>query len=196
MAVRFEVVAPARAVGPALRADLLATWIAVTNAGGSVGFTAPAPEDAVAAKLDSVLRRVAAGQDALGVLRSGGSAVGMGCLVDRGSSLCRHWRTVAAVMVHPAHQGAGAGLSLMTGLHGLGRRLGLEHLQLTVRDGHGLEGFYARAGYVVVGRHPAAIRVGPDDDRDEVMLVARLTADCAVSRGSTWSDRTDDPPGR
>jgi len=37
-----------------------------------------------------------------------------------------------------------------------------------------LEAFYERFGYTVVGRHPDAVRVGPGDDRDEVMMVARL----------------------
>jgi len=57
---------------------------------------------------------------------------------------------------------------------GVHRTLGLEHLQLTVRGGTGLESFYERFGYVVVGRHPGAVRVAPGDDRDEVMMVARL----------------------
>ena len=172
--VAFEPVPAVAALDPQLRADLLRTWIDVTDAGGSVGFTAPAPVAAVSGNLDAALARVVAGDDALGVLRSADGVVGMGLLVDRGSVLCRHWRTVLRVMVHPHHQGGGAGLLLMQGLHELGRRLGLEQLQLTVRQGEGLERFYARLGYTVVGRHPGAVRVGPGDDRDEIMLVARL----------------------
>jgi hypothetical protein len=53
--------------------------------------------------------------------------------------------------------------------------LGLEQLQLTIRDGQGLENFYQRLGYRVVGRHPRAIRVNADDYRDELMLVSDLT---------------------
>ncbi|MGZ4601276.1 MAG: N-acetyltransferase family protein [Oryzihumus sp.] len=170
----FEAVAAVDAADPALRQALLQLWVDVTNAGGAVGFTAPAPADAVAASLDAALARVADGPDALGVVRDGEQVVAMGFLVVRGSPLCRHWRTVLRVMVHPTHQGTGTGLVLMQGLHDLGRALGLEHLQLTVRDGHGLEAFYARSGYSVVGRHPGAVRVGPGDDRDEVMLVAPL----------------------
>ena len=63
----------------------------------------------------------------------------------------------------------------MRGLHRMGRELGLEQLQLTVRGGHGLERFYQRLGYTVVGRHPRAVRVAPGDDRDEVMLVCELS---------------------
>ncbi len=114
-----------------LRADLLGIWIAVTNAGGSVGFTAPAPVDVIARTLDRALERVSSGADALGILRTGDAAIGMGILVDRDSDVCRHWRTVLRVMVHPDHQGQGAGVTLMHGLHRLGRPRGLEQLQLT-----------------------------------------------------------------
>ena len=175
MSLSFAEVLPADALDARLRSDLLATWVAVTDAGGSVGFTAPAPVTAIAATLDASLDRVAAGEDALGVLRDGQRVVGMGLLVDRGGALTRHWRTVLRVMVHPDHQGNGAGLVLMRGLHQLAQRLGLEQLQLTVRGGEGLERFYERLGYTVVGRHPGAVRVAPGDDRDEVMLVRQLS---------------------
>jgi GNAT superfamily N-acetyltransferase len=172
--LRFEEVDPGAALDPGLRSDLLDTWVAVTDAGGSVGFTAPAPVPAIAATLDASLARVAAGEDALGVLRDGWRAVGMGLLVAGPGALTRHWRVVLRVMVHPDYQGNGAGRMLMEGLHALGVRLGLEQLQLTVRGGEGLEQFYVRLGYTVVGRHPGAVRVAPGDDRDEVMLVSRL----------------------
>jgi GNAT superfamily N-acetyltransferase len=172
--VRFAVVPPELATDPRLRADLLETWVAVTDTGGAVGFTPPAPIDEIASTLDATLARVAAGTDALGVLRSAGRAVGMGVLTGNGTPLMRHWRTVLRVMVHPEFQGGGAGATLMRGLHDLANELGLEHLRLTIRDGLGLEHFYARFGYQVVGRHPGAIRVAPGDDRDEVHLVAKL----------------------
>jgi GNAT superfamily N-acetyltransferase len=174
MTLTFEEVDAGAALDPGLRSDLLDTWVAVTDAGGSVGFTAPAPVPAIAATLDASLARVAAGDDALGVLRDGPRSVGLGLLVAGPGVLTRHWRTVLRVMVHPDHQGNGAGLLLMDGLHQVARRLGLEQLQLTVRGGEGLERFYERLGYTVVGRHPGAVRVAPGDDRDEVMLVLRL----------------------
>jgi predicted N-acetyltransferase YhbS len=98
----------------------------------------------------------------------------MGLLVDHGSAVQRHWRTLLRVMVRPELQGVGAGRLLVDGLHQMARTLGLEQLQLTVRGGTGLESFYERFGYAVVGRHPGAVRVAPGDDRDEVMMVARL----------------------
>ncbi len=174
--IAFEPVVPELATDPALRAQLLDTWVRVTNAGGAVGFTAPADPDKIAATLDAALRRVARGQDTLGVLRRGpdGPAVGMGILVVSQSELRRHWRTVLRVMVAPELQGTGAGRVLLEGLHDLARELGTEHLVLSVRGGTGTERFYERFGYEQVGRHPAAIRLAPGDDRDELLLYKHL----------------------
>jgi GNAT superfamily N-acetyltransferase len=172
----FQVVAPELAADPALRAQLLDTWVRVTDAGGAVGFTAPADPVEVGVTLDSALRRVGRGQDTLGVLRHGvdGPAVGMGILVVSQSELRRHWRTVLRVMVAPELQGTGAGRTLLEGLHDLARQLGTEHLILSVRGGTGTERFYERFGYEQIGRHPAAIRLAPGDDRDELLLYKRL----------------------
>ncbi|GAA1586779.1 GNAT family N-acetyltransferase [Kribbella sancticallisti] len=159
---------------PGLRADLLDTWIAATDAGGSVGFTAPAPVHLVAEELDLALERVAGGKDLLGVLHNGERYVGMGLLVGKGSALNTHWRTVLRVMVHPKYQGGGAGRLLMNGLRQSAVDLGLEQLQLTIRDGGGLEQFYQPLGYRIVGAHPRAVRVAADDYRDEIMLVMDL----------------------
>jgi GNAT superfamily N-acetyltransferase len=172
--VKYLVVEADEALDPGLRADLLDTWIAATDAGGAVGFTAPAPVERVAETLDEALGRVAAGVDLLGVLHTGERYAGMGLLIDRGSALQAHWRTVLRVMMHPQHQGNGAGRLLMEGLRGSAVDLGLEQLQLTIRDGLGLEKFYEPLGYRVVGRHPRAVRVTPDDYRDEIMLVMDL----------------------
>jgi GNAT superfamily N-acetyltransferase len=172
--VKYLVTDSDEALDPGLRADLLDTWVAATNAGGAVGYTAPAPVEQIAENLDGALGRVAAGLDLLGVLHNGERYVGMGLLVSRGSWLQEHWRTVLRVMVHPEHQGNGAGRVLMEGLRGSAVDLGLEQLQLTIRDGLGLEKFYVPLGYRIVGTHPRAIRVAPDDYRDEITLVQDL----------------------
>lgn len=170
----FAVVDPAQARCATLRAQLLATWVDVTDAGGAVGFVAPADPAAIGVELDRALDRVARGRDAMGVLRLGDAAVGMGFLWEQSSAIQHHWRTVLRVMVRPELQSAGAGRRLLEGLHGLARELGLEHLRLTVRGGTGIERFYSRFGYEIVGRHPGALRLGPGDDRDEIIMVARL----------------------
>ncbi|WP_329002091.1 GNAT family N-acetyltransferase [Kribbella sp. NBC_00709] len=172
--MKYLALDPDDALDPGLRADLLDTWVAATNAGGAVGYTPPAPVELIAENLDGALGRVAAGLDLLGVLHTGQRYAGMGLLVGHGGTLNAHWRTVLRVMVHPEHQGSGAGRVLMEGLRGSAVDLGLEQLQLTIRDGLGLEKFYGPLGYRVVGTHPRAIRVAPDDYRDEIMLVLDL----------------------
>ena len=170
----YAVVEASVARSPELREQLLEMWVDVTNAGGAVGFTPPADVSAVATTLDAALDRVAAGTDLLGILRQNGSAVGMAFLVDSGSTLRRHWRTILRLMVRPELQGTGAGRLLLEGLHGTAADLGLEQLMLTTRGGTGVEGFYERFGYSIVGRHPGAIRLAPGDDRDELILIYRL----------------------
>jgi GNAT superfamily N-acetyltransferase len=170
----YAVVGASEARRPDLREQLLAMWVDVTNAGGAVGFTAPADVSAVGSTLDAALDRVAAGTDVLGILRQDGTAVGMGFLVDGGSALRRHWRTILRLMVRPELQGHGAGRQLLEGLHRTAAGLGLEQLMLTTRGGTGVEGFYEQFGYSIVGRHPGAIRLAPGDDRDELILIFRL----------------------
>jgi len=172
--VKYLEMEPDEALDPGLRADLLDTWVAATNAGGAVGYTAPAPVGKIAENLDGALGRVGAGLDVLGVLHTGERYAGMGMLVSRGSGLQAHWRTVLRVMVHPEYQGNGAGRMLMEGLRGSAVDLGLEQLQLTIRGGLGLENFYGPLGFRIVGTHPRAVRVAPDDYRDEIMLVMDL----------------------
>ena len=170
----YAVVDASDARSPELRRQLLGMWVDVTDSGGAVGFTPPADVFEVAGTLDAALERVAAGNDLLAVLRQNGTAVGMGFLVDGGSPLRRHWRTILRLMVRPELQGRGAGRLLLEGLHGTAAGLGLEQLMLTTRGGTGIERFYERFGYTIVGRHPGAIRLTPGDDRDELILVLRL----------------------
>lgn len=170
----YAIVDASDARNPELRGQLLEMWVDVTNAGGAVGFTPPADVSAVERTLDAALDRVAAGTDVLGTLRQNGTVVGMAFLVEAGSALRRHWRTILRLMVRPELQGRGAGRLLLEGLHGTASELGLEQLMLTTRGGTGVEGFYERFGYSIVGRHPGAIRLAPGDDRDEIILIYRL----------------------
>lgn len=55
-----------------------------------------------------------------------------------------------------------------------GEDLRLEQLRLELRSGQGLEGFYESCGWQEVGRWPGALRLGPGDDRDEVLMLLRL----------------------
>ncbi|MFB9318989.1 GNAT family N-acetyltransferase [Cryptosporangium minutisporangium] len=90
-------------------------------------------------------------------------------LAQSESLLRRHWRTVYRVQVDPEWQGVGLGTSLMAAAATYAKEvLGLEALTLMTRSGTGAERFYKRCGYREVGRIPGAIRVGPNDNRDEV----------------------------
>jgi hypothetical protein len=59
-------------------------------------------------------------------------------------------------------------------VHDAARRHGWEFVHLTVRGGTGTEAFYRGLGYREVGRIPAALRVAPGDDRDEISMVRPL----------------------
>ena len=157
-----------------LRADLLACWTDVSNAGGAVGFVPPVTRSDVAPVLDRLLEGVNAGRDVLAVLTVDGVLAGFASLVGQSSPLRRHWGTVLRVQVHPAHQGNGLGRTLMAGVHDIARGRGWEFVHLTARGGTGVDAFYRGLGYVEVGRLPGAIRVGPGDDRDEIALSCRL----------------------
>jgi ribosomal protein S18 acetylase RimI-like enzyme len=159
---------------PELREPLLDLWVSVTNAGGSVGFAAPADRDAIGATLDRELADVTSGRDDLLVLSEHDTVIGMVFLRGRGNPLFDHWRTVMRLMVHPGHQRRGHAASLLREAEGIARSRGCDHLQLTVRGGEGLEAFYERQGYREVGRHPGAVRMPDGTDRDEVMFVRSL----------------------
>lgn len=88
------------------------------------------------------------------------------------SSLTGRWSATSRCT--PTCKGRGHGQFLMAQLHELARSLGLHHLALSVRDGEGLEPFYERCGYRRWGVHPAALRLGDDDVRDEIWTVHEL----------------------
>ena len=162
------------AVDDELRAQLLACWTDVTNAGGSVGFVPPVTEAEVAPHLDAVVARVHEGREVVALLRVDGEVAGFAVLSLSVSPLRRHWATVLRVQVRPERQGSGLGRVLVSGVHDIARERGLEFLHLTVRGGTGLEAFYAGFGYREFGRMPGAVRVAPGDDRDELHLTCRL----------------------
>ena len=65
-------VGPVTAVDDGLRAQLLACWTDVSNAGGSVGFVPPVTEAGIAPYLDAVVERVHQGREVIAVLRVDG----------------------------------------------------------------------------------------------------------------------------
>ncbi|MFE4973423.1 GNAT family N-acetyltransferase [Kitasatospora sp. NPDC056651] len=158
---------------PDLRADIVRLWTDVTNAGGAVGFVAPVSEEEVWNTADHQFAGVEPdGPDRLLAAHESGTGRLVGVLFFESMrfDLMEHWRMLKRVMVHPDFQGHGYGAQLLAEAERVAREWGLESLRLTARGGLGLERFYARSGYREVGRVPAAIRVAPGDDRDDITM--------------------------
>jgi GNAT superfamily N-acetyltransferase len=153
-----------------LRERIVDLWVEVTNAGGAVGFVAPVTAEQVRPVADDAFAGVAEGLDRLLIGLDGERLVALLFVVDHRFDLKAHWRVLKRVMVVPGSQGRGYGAALMREAAAVGRKLGLAGLQVTVRDGHGLDRFYRGLGYREVGRIPGALRVAPDDDRDELFM--------------------------
>jgi GNAT superfamily N-acetyltransferase len=164
-------------VTPDLRDGILDLWSDATNAGGAVGFVPPVTRDDIRPALVKQLTQVAdgaarllVGQDEAGRVRA------VGFLAFNTHRLMRHWVMAYTVMVHPDLQGQGQGRALMDALADAARTLdGIEAIRLGCRGGLGLEHFYASCGYKEVGRVPAAIRVAPGDDRDDITMYLPLS---------------------
>ncbi|MBP0451329.1 MULTISPECIES: GNAT family N-acetyltransferase [unclassified Kitasatospora] len=158
---------------PGLRAAAVRLWTDVTNAGGAVGFVAPVTEDEVWKTADVQFAGVGPGEpDRLLVAHDAetGRLAGLLFFESMRFGPMDHWRLLKRVMVHPDFQGRGYGAELMAEAARVARAWGLESLRLTLRGGLGLEAFYGRCGWTEAGRVPAAIRVAPGDDRDDVTM--------------------------
>ncbi|WCN82618.1 GNAT family N-acetyltransferase [Micromonospora sp. LH3U1] len=160
---------------PQLRAEIVDLWVDVSNAGGAVGFVPPVAAADVHVIADPTFDGIAGGPDRLLVGYSGDRLVGLLIFNDNRFPLKAHWCVLKRVMVHPDTQGTGYGAALMVEAARLGREFGHEALHVTVRDGLGLDKFYGRLGYREIGRLPGALRVAPDDDRDEILMWLDLT---------------------
>jgi GNAT superfamily N-acetyltransferase len=167
MAIRFEL---DPVLTPALRDEIVSLWTEVTNAGGAVGFVDPVTRDDVLPMAHAAFAEVGEGPDRLLAGYEGERLAAMLIFVDNRFVLKDHWCTLKRVMVHPGCQGRGYGVALMRQAERLARQLGREALHVTVRSGLGLERFYTSLGYKEVGRLPGALRVGPADDRDEILM--------------------------
>lgn len=154
------------------RRELVDCWIAVTNDGGAAGFPFPPVDrgevepavDRLLAELHPARCRLITLSDERGLL---------GWLVLRRSTdpLVAHWGSLHHVQSHPACRGEGVGSALMISAREIARdEWGVEHLRLAARAGAGLEAFYERLGWRVIGRWPGALRLAPGDDRDEILM--------------------------
>lgn len=162
-----------------LRDEVVRMWADVTNAGGAVGFVPPVTPERVRPTADRTFAGAAEGPDRMLLGRDAetGRVAAVVFFESMRFDLMDHWRLLKRLMVHPDFQGRGYGLQLLAEAERVARDWGLAGLRLTLRGGHGLERFYARAGYKEVGRAPGAIRVAPGDDRDDVTMWLELRDD-------------------
>ena len=173
LAPSFEQAVRADDVSRERRRELIECWMTVSNAGGAVGFPFPPVSGS---EVEPVADRLIAGLDPrssrlLFALVDGALA---GWLNVRRDShpVVMHWGTVSSVQTHPRFRGRGVGAGLMNRVRQIAAaEMGLEQLHLAARGGMGLEQFYARLGWREVGRWPGALRFGPSDDRDEVLML-------------------------
>jgi GNAT superfamily N-acetyltransferase len=156
-----------------LRAEIVACWTDVTNAGGAVGFVPPVTMDDVRGKADEQFAGVLAGRDRLVIGREtggegqeAGRLVALAFLVANSFSFTAHWQSVKRVMVHPDFQGSGYGYRLMAEIAAVAREAGLEQLHLDCRGGTGSEQFYKKCGYHELGRIPKGLKL-PERTADD-----------------------------
>ncbi|AIR99860.1 GNAT family N-acetyltransferase [Streptomyces glaucescens] len=164
------------AVTPELRDGILDLWTDVSEAGGA-GFVPPVRREAVRPELVKHFVAMAEGRARLLVGHDEEGTVAATAFFHFNTHrLMTHWVWLYTVMVHPRHQGKGYGRELLAAAEGAARGMGgIEAIRLTCRGGLGLERFYGSCGYKEVGRVPAAIRVAPGDDRDDVIMLLPLS---------------------
>ncbi|GGW82411.1 N-acetyltransferase [Streptomyces lucensis JCM 4490] len=165
------------AITPALRDGILDLWSDVSNAGGAVGFVPPVTREDIRPELVRHFVGLAEGRQRLLVGHDAAGEVAATAFISHNTHrLQLHWVWLYTVMVHPRHQGKGYGRDLMAAAAAAARGIGrVDAIRLTCRGGLGLEHFYASCGYKEVGRVPGAIRVAPDDDRDDIIMLLPLT---------------------
>jgi dUTP pyrophosphatase len=167
---------------PQLRAQLIALWTAVANAGGAVGLVAPASTEDVAALAEPAFARVEAGTDDIVVAFDDGRPVGFGFLETNDMPLTAHWATIRRLQRAPSHGGRGIGAQILGQLEVAARRRNLTRLTLSTRGGTGRERFYLARGYQIDGRLPERLYVGDGRLVEELRLSKPLTAESAGVR--------------
>jgi GNAT superfamily N-acetyltransferase len=169
-----------------LRARLTACWRDVVNAGGAVGFAeeAPVTDDVVAPVVEQMVAGLDGRLGRLLVATSGGDVIGWLLLTGNADPVVAHWGRVTRLQTAPSARGTGVARALLTELHRSARDdLGLDSLRLEVRGGMGLETFYERFGWTVVGAWPHALRFTRHGVRDEVLMALDLRSGAQVCGG-------------
>lgn len=160
-----------------LRAALTACWGNVANKGGAVGFAEllPVTDEDVAPVVDDVVADLHPRLSRLLVATHGDALAGWLRLTGNANPVTAHWGRVTSVQTSVEARGSGVARALMTELHrSAADDLGLDSLRLEVRGGWGLEAFYERFGWTVVGAWPGALQFTQHGRRDEVLMAVDL----------------------
>jgi GNAT superfamily N-acetyltransferase len=105
-----------------------------------------------------------------------GDVVGWLVLTGNADPVTAHWGRVTRLQTSPSARGSGVARALLDELHRSARDdLGLDSLRLEVRGDWGLEPFYEKFGWQVVGAWPRALRFTRHGVRDEVLMSLDLT---------------------
>ena len=160
-----------------LRAALTACWRDVANNGGAVGFAEllPVTGEDVAPVVDELVAGLDPRLSRLLVATRKGALAGWLLLTGNANPVTAHWGRVTSVQTSVEARGTGVGAALMRELHrSAAGDLGLDSLRLEVRGDWGLEAFYQRFGWVVVGAWPGALQFSRHGRRDEVLMALDL----------------------
>ena len=165
-------------VPDALRRALTECWRDVANAGGAVGVAeeGTVTAEVVAPVVDSIVAGLGRRRGRLLVATREGGLAGWLLLTCTADPVVAHWGRVTRLQTALRARGTGVGRALMTELHRCARDdLGLDSLRLEVRGDWGLEPFYERFGWRVVGAWPGALQFTAHGRRDEVLMALDLT---------------------
>ena len=154
-------------VHPEMGTALGTLWLDVVRAGGAVGFPRDAPEEEIRAAAEAAIEEVRAKRVQLLVIGADHELAGTVFLRRGSSPVLAHRAEVLRLMVRPDLQGRGWGKILLDEAVAQATALGLEQLLLSTRGGTDLPAFYAEQGWTEVGVWPGALRIGPDELRDE-----------------------------
>ncbi|MFD8521655.1 GNAT family N-acetyltransferase [Streptomyces capillispiralis] len=166
-------------VTAALGRELTDCWAGVINAGGAVvPMDCPLPPvspSTLGPAMDRIAGQLSPQRLRLLMATVDGTLAGWMLLRREQHPLVAHCGVVNHVQTRVGFRGRGVGVALMRHAARIAREeMGLERLQLTARDGLGLDAFYRKAGWTEAGRWPGALRVAPGDDRDEILMSLEL----------------------
>ena len=157
---------------PAVRQELTACWVAVTNPAARRDSRFPRLTWSGPAGSQCPCGRLNPSQSRILLARVGGALAGWVALSRDPSPLIAHWGVVSHLQTQLVRRNAGIGSALMLNSRKLpATRWAWRQLHLAVRGGMGLEGFYGRLGWQVTGRWPGKLRFAPSDTRDEILMI-------------------------